>query len=58
MVRLDGSHPVPDLEAHGGGRVAEPVCSVRFDAAELWDDAEPGVVVHVDLWARYLEVAP
>ena len=57
VVRLDGSYPVPDVEAHGGGRGPEPTYSVRFDAAQLWSDGQPGVCVHVDLWESYLEPA-
>jgi len=57
VVRLDGSYPVPDVEAHGGGRRHEPTYSVRFDAAELWSDGQHGACVHVDLWESYLEPA-
>ena len=57
VVRLDGSHPLPDVEAHGGGRRREPTYSVRFDAAELWSDAQHGACEHVDLWESYLEPA-
>ena len=57
VVRLDGSYSLPDVEAHGGARRHEPTYSVRFDAAELWSDAQPGVCVHVDLWESYLEPA-
>jgi nitrile hydratase len=57
VVRLDGGYPVPDVEAHGGGRRHEQTYSVRFDAAELWSDAQHGACVHVDLWESYLEPA-
>ena len=58
VVRLDGSANLPDVEAHGGGRVLDPTYSVRFEAAELWGEgAEERCVVHVDLWERYLEPA-
>ncbi len=57
VVRLDGSHSVPDVEAHGAARRYEPAYSVRFDAAELWSDGQHGVCVHVDLWDSYLEPA-
>jgi nitrile hydratase subunit beta len=56
VVRLDGSYALPDLEVHGAER-REPTYSVRFDAAELWADAQPGVWVHADLWDSYLEPA-
>jgi nitrile hydratase len=56
IARLDGAHNVPDIEAHGGGAVAEPAYSVRFTMRELWGEgAEADDVVHVDLWERYLE---
>ena len=32
--------------------------SVRFEAAELWGEAQPGAAIHVDLWESYLEEAP
>jgi nitrile hydratase len=56
VVRLDGSYGLPDLEVHGARR-REPTYSVRFGAAELWADAQPGVWVHADLWDSYLEPA-
>ena len=55
VVRLDGSYSVPDVEAHGTARRREPTYSVRFDAADLWQDGQRGVSVHVDLWDSYLE---
>jgi nitrile hydratase len=55
VVRVDGTHSVPDVEAHGTTRRCEPTYSVRFDATELWRDSQHGVSVHVDLWDSYLE---
>ena len=55
VVRVDGIHSVPDVEAHGTARRDEPTYSVRFDAADLWGDGQRGVTVHVDLWDSYLE---
>ncbi|MBO0813804.1 MAG: nitrile hydratase subunit beta [Actinobacteria bacterium] len=57
VVRLDGTHSVPDIEAHSTARRYEPTYSVRFDAASLWRDGQRGVWVHVDLWDSYLEPA-
>jgi nitrile hydratase len=57
VVRVDGTYSVPDVEAHGTARRHEPTYSVRFDAADLWRDAQHGVSVHVDLWDSYLEPA-
>jgi nitrile hydratase len=55
VVRVDGIHSVPDIEAHGAARRREPTYSVRFDAADLWRDGQRGVWVHADLWDSYLE---
>ena len=57
VVRLDGTHSVPDIEAHSTARRYEATYSVRFDAASLWRDGQRGVSVHVDLWDSYLEAA-
>ncbi len=57
VVRVDGTHSVPDIEAHGTARRYEPTYAVRFDAADLWQDGQHGVSVHVDLWDSYLEPA-
>ena len=55
VVRVDEAHPLPDLEAHGGGRRHEPTCCVRFAAEELWgEEADDGAAVYVDLWQSYL----
>ncbi len=43
-------HP-PQPDAH-----AQPVYSVRFEAAELWGDAaEPNQSLYIDMWENYLE---
>jgi nitrile hydratase len=55
VVRMDGIYSVPDVEAHSTARRYEPTYSVRFDAAELWQDGQRGVTVHADLWDSYLE---
>jgi nitrile hydratase subunit beta len=55
VVRVDGTHSVPDVEAHGSARRYEPTYSVRFDASDLWQDGQRGVSVNVDLWDSYLE---
>lgn len=57
VVRVDGIHSVPDVEAHGPARRREPTYSIRFEADELWQDGQPGVRIHVDLWDSYLEDA-
>jgi nitrile hydratase beta subunit len=56
VVRLDGAFSVPDVEAHSDRRTLDPTYSVRFTGEELWGEgAEPGAVLHVDLWEHYLE---
>ena len=57
VARLDRVQSVPDIEAHGRARRREPTYSVRFEAADLWQDGQDGVAVHVDLWDSYLERA-
>lgn len=58
IVRYDGLHNFPDVEAHGGGQIPVPAYSVRFDATELWGEAaEPNAHMHVDLYDQYLEPA-
>lgn len=51
-----GTYVVPDEAAHGE-EATEPLYSVRFEAADLWNDDTDGDVVYVDLWERYLEAA-
>jgi nitrile hydratase len=56
VVRVDGAFNIDDIEAHGGGSVADPLYSVRFTSRELWGEAgSDGDVMHVDLFERYLE---
>jgi nitrile hydratase beta subunit len=58
VVRRDKAASVPDIEAHSDRRRIEPIYCVGFEASELWQDGQPGNVVHVDLWDSYLEPAP
>jgi len=55
VVRMDDPSSVPDIEAHSADRRVEPICSVRFDALELWGAGAEPSFVHVDLWQSYLE---
>jgi nitrile hydratase len=54
-------HPAfvfPDTNAHGAGERPQYLYTVRFATDELWGpDAEPGTVLHVDLFEPYLEPA-
>jgi nitrile hydratase len=56
IVALEEPAPIPEVEAHRKEKLLETIYAVRFDGRELWGDgAEPGAVVHVDLYERYLE---
>jgi nitrile hydratase len=56
IARIDKPQNIPDVEAHGGGKVLDPTYSVRFTSRELWGDGGAhGEIMHVDLWERYLE---
>lgn len=47
----------PDTNAHGKGEYPQHLYTVSFSGAELWgESAEPGVVVHLDLFEPYLEL--
>lgn len=56
ILRLHGTHVLPDSNAHGLGEAPEPLYAVAFPASELWADPEhPGDEVVLDLWQSYLE---
>jgi nitrile hydratase subunit beta len=56
VTRLDGSFPVPEVEAHLRRVVPDHTYNVRFDARELWGPvADPAASICVDLYERYLE---
>lgn len=55
VVRVDVTAPLPDLEAHGAGRVLDPTYAVRFEAAELWGDEGRGESVVVGVWEYDLQ---
>ena len=58
ILRLHGSHVLPDSSAHRLGEAPEPLYAVAFPAAELWTDPEhPGDEVVLDLWQSYLHPA-
>ena len=57
VARVDDRFSLPDVEAHTTRRVIEGTYAVRFEARELWADADAHTVVHVDLWDSYLEPA-
>jgi len=56
VISTHGGWVYPDTNAHGRGENPQHLYTVAFDGAELWGaDAEPGVVVHLDLFEPYLE---
>ncbi len=56
ILRLNGSHVLPDSNAHGLGEAPEPLYTVAFAAAELWSAPEnPADMVMLNLWQSYLE---
>ncbi len=58
ILRLHGTHVLPDSNAHGLGEAPEPLYAVVFPASELWANPEqPGDEVVLDLWQSYLEPA-
>lgn len=58
VLRLHGSHVLPDSNAHGLGEAPEPLYAVVFPASELWATTEnPKDEVVLDLWQSYLEPA-
>ncbi len=58
ILRLHGTHVLPDSNAHGLGEAPEPLYAVVFPASELWANPEhPADEVVLDLWQSYLEPA-
>lgn len=58
ILRLHGTHVLPDSNAHALGEAPEPLYAVIFPASELWSDPEhPDDEVVLDLWQSYLEPA-
>ncbi|KII14947.1 nitrile hydratase subunit beta [Phaeobacter sp. S60] len=56
IVRVHGTHVLPDSAAHGLGEAPEPLYAVAFAASDLWSAPEhPGDEVVLDLWQSYLE---
>lgn len=54
-----GGWVFPDSNAHGRGEQPQHLYTVAFCAETLWgEEAEPGVVVSLDLFEGYLEASP
>lgn len=55
ILRLHGTHVLPDSNAHGLGEAPEPLYAVAFKASDLWAHPEHGAdEVVADLWQSYL----
>lgn len=50
--------PFAGSAGHGIEAKLEPTYHVRFNAQDLWSDAQPNSSVVVDLWESYLDHAP
>lgn len=58
VVLHHGGWVFPDTNAHGFGEAPQHLYTVAFSGETLWGpDAEPGVVVSLDLFEPYLEPA-
>ena len=56
VLRVHGSHVLPDSNAHALGEAPEPLYAVVFKASVLWAHTEhPADEVVVDMWQSYLE---
>jgi len=57
ILRLHGTHVLPDSNAHRLGEAAEPLYAVVLRAGDIWAHPEhPGDEVILDLWDSYLEL--
>lgn len=55
ILRLHGTHVLPDSNAHARGEAPEPLYAVVFPASALWAHPEhPSDEVVLDLWQSYL----
>lgn len=55
VLSSHGHWVFPDTNAHGLGESPCELYTVAFDSQVLWgDSAEPGVVIHIDLFEPYL----
>jgi nitrile hydratase len=57
VERVHDAYPLPDSVVRHEPEQVEHLYAVRFAAADLWPDAEPGTSVLADLWESYLERA-
>ena len=58
ILKLHGTHVLPDSNAHGLGEAPEPLYAVAFSVLELWAEPENQKdEVVLDLWQSYLKPA-
>jgi len=58
VLSYQGGWVFPDSNAHGKGEQPTHLYCVAFSGKSLWGRAaEPGVVVHLDLFEPYLDAA-
>ncbi len=57
VVRYHGNCVRPDVQAHQGKDLYQPIYVIRFDARELWgEDAPPQDKLELEIWEDYLEI--
>jgi len=58
IAAVHGVHVFPDSNAAGAGEQPAWLYGVAFDGREIWGaDAAPGLILRVDLWEPYLDLA-
>ena len=57
VVGVSPDYPFPDADAHGVIADHEPTYDVRFKSEDLWPSAADKALVHVGVFASYLERA-
>jgi nitrile hydratase len=58
IIAAHGAWVFPDANAHGHGEAPKHLYTVRYKGADLWGpNAEEGVVLNIDLFEPYLELA-
>ena len=55
VYSYNGSHVLPDTNAHGNGETPTPLYTVEFKAIELWGASAENEndLVYLDLWEPY-----
>jgi nitrile hydratase beta subunit len=55
VVGISPPYPFPDAHAHGVQAEDEPTYDVRFRTEDLWPDSSDKALVHVGVFASYLQ---